>query len=94
MALQDLVLRVLVVVTVLWAAQVIKDGYKDNGWMAGGCKSLASTQIPEIMGEFGIPHQTYPDQKYRAYLIRLSFLKTTNNQWFCFSSRNLALYDL
>jgi hypothetical protein len=27
---QDLVLRVLVVVTILWAAQVLKDGYKDG----------------------------------------------------------------
>ena len=27
---QDLVLRVLVVVTVLWAAQVLKDGYKEQ----------------------------------------------------------------
>ena len=43
--IEDLVLRVLVVVTVLWAAQVVKDGYKElwqnlllDWWMMGsGC---------------------------------------------------------
>ena len=50
--LQDLVLRVLVVVTVLWAAQVIKDGYKDtDGWGLDGC------------GFLGVWHEKKSDQK-------------------------------
>ena len=40
------------VVTVLWAAQVIKDGYKDHGWMAVVGKEFENPHKPEIMGNF------------------------------------------
>ena len=48
---QDLVLRVLVVVTILWAAQVLKDGYKD-GWGPELGKNWVVLQVAHIIGTY------------------------------------------
>ena len=47
------------VVTVLWAAQVIKDGYKDKGWMAVVAR-VWHPHKPEIMGNFEFPVSNLP----------------------------------
>ena len=63
------------VVTVLWAAQVIKDGYKDNGWMSVVAR-VWHPHKPEIMGNSEFPiNQTYPDQKYRTCFKKAFLLK-------------------